>query len=133
MKKKEEKKAKVCPNCGNKKLEPFVTLFKRPDCSASNAVMDSMGTLGGGLKCTKCGRVTEFTSHVPCVVCSGKIVADTKIEYDPATGPPIYGPGSRRQFKEKTKGYFCTRCGIKYQFPPPPAEVIAHLKAKDSD
>ena len=54
-----------------------------------------------------------------CVVCEGRIVELFVEEFDPKTGPPIFGPGSKRQFKEVSKGYYCDHCGLKYQFVPP--------------
>jgi len=53
-----------------------------------------------------------------CIVCKGKIVEVVTSEFDPMTGPPVVGPGSRRQFKEASKGYYCEDCGLKYQFIP---------------
>lgn len=53
-----------------------------------------------------------------CVVCKGQIVEKVGTEYNPMTGPPVFGPGSRRQFKEVGKGYHCKNCGLKYEFPP---------------
>ncbi len=39
-----------------------------------------------------------------CVVCKGQIIETIVAEFDPKTGPPIFGPGSGRQFKEVSKG-----------------------------
>ncbi len=53
-----------------------------------------------------------------CVVCEGKIVEDIVREYDPQTGPPVIGPGSRDQFRDVLRGYNCIGCGLYYKFPP---------------
>ena len=53
-----------------------------------------------------------------CVVCKGQIVETMITEFDPKTGPPIFGPGSKRQFKEVSRGYHCRGCGLKYEFIP---------------
>ena len=54
--------------------------------------------------------------------CGGNVVEEvwTTREYDPSTGPLIFGPKSEDQYKElnHTSGLFCDRCGIKYQFVP---------------
>lgn len=53
-----------------------------------------------------------------CRVCKGGIVEKTFIRFDSMTGPPIIGPGSRQQFKKVSDGYYCKKCGIKYEFVP---------------
>lgn len=52
-----------------------------------------------------------------CTACKGNVVEGTYSEYDPATGPPIIGPGSKHQFKSIIE-YYCKDCGIMYKFPP---------------
>ena len=53
-----------------------------------------------------------------CGVCKGQIVEKVSTEYNPMTGPPVFGPGSKRQFKKVSKGYHCKDCGLKYEFIP---------------
>jgi len=53
-----------------------------------------------------------------CKVCGGDIKEKIVCEYDPATGPPLFGPGSAKQFRDFHRGYYCTRCGIRYEFVP---------------
>jgi len=53
-----------------------------------------------------------------CMVCKGDIIKDVATEFNPMSGPLIIGPGSRQQFSEVLRGYYCTGCGLKYQFPP---------------
>jgi hypothetical protein len=60
----------------------------------------------------------ERTTLAKCVVCSGLIVQKFVEEYDPTTGPPIIGPGSKKQFRTVSKGYYCKGCGIKYEHLP---------------
>jgi len=57
-----------------------------------------------------------------CVVCGGVIVELIEREFDATTGPMIFGPGSKGQFREVSKGFYCSHesCGIKYQFIPKP-------------
>jgi len=52
-----------------------------------------------------------------CRVCSGPIVREESRVYDPATGPPIFGPGSRQQFRLKIILY-CAACGLSYHHLP---------------
>lgn len=54
-----------------------------------------------------------------CVICGGNIIEKVVTEFDPETGPPIIGPGSRSQFRRVSKGFYCQRCGLKYEFPTP--------------
>ncbi len=60
----------------------------------------------------------EKDTKTICKVCRGPIVELLELEHDPATGPPVYGPASKRQSREVSKGFHCKECGIKYQFPP---------------
>ncbi len=60
----------------------------------------------------------EKATKAICKVCGGPIVELLEVEHDPKSGPPVYGPASRRQFNEVSKGFHCKKCGIKYQFPP---------------
>ena len=53
-----------------------------------------------------------------CVVCEGEIVETIVNKYDPLTGPPIIGPGSRNQFHDVSEGFHCKKCGLKYRFVP---------------
>jgi len=53
-----------------------------------------------------------------CRVCKGTIIESTVYEYDPMTGPPVIGPGYKRQQHKVSKGFYCEKCGIKYQFIP---------------
>lgn len=57
--------------------------------------------------------------HGKCRLCDSSVVNDTTREYNPRSGPPIMGSGSRNQYHEVTHGYYCSNCGLKYQFPPP--------------
>jgi len=51
-----------------------------------------------------------------CGVCQGEIVEKVVSEHMP--GPVIYGPGSRGQIRDVSKGYHCVECGLKYEFVP---------------
>jgi len=62
-------------------------------------------------------QVVETDGH--CVVCGAKIVKVITTEYDPSTGPRIFGPGGRRQYRDVFKGFHCSVCGLKYAFVPP--------------
>ena len=53
-----------------------------------------------------------------CKVCGGDITEKIVHEYNPMTGPPIIGPGSRQQYHYVSKGLYCTQCGVKYEFVP---------------
>ncbi|MBI2669899.1 MAG: hypothetical protein HYX20_02040 [Candidatus Yanofskybacteria bacterium] len=55
-----------------------------------------------------------------CVVCGGVIAELIEREFDSTTGSLIYGPGSKNQYKNVSKGFHCHNCGIKYQFIPKP-------------
>ncbi len=54
-----------------------------------------------------------------CVVCKGDIVPVIIREHDPFTGPIIIGPGSANQMRERSDGFHCKTCGLKYAFVPP--------------
>ena len=58
----------------------------------------------------------ERSTGRKCEVCGGDIFETFKMEYDPGTGPPVIGPGSRQQFHRVSKGFYCKKCGIKYAF-----------------
>jgi len=60
----------------------------------------------------------EKSTKGVCKVCKGPIVELFEYEYDPTTGPPVYGPASREQQHKVSKGLYCKKCGIKYQFVP---------------
>jgi len=64
-------------------------------------------------------NVGDFSTEGKCVVCGGEIVERRTREFDPMSGPLIFGPGSRRQFKVVNKGLHCSKCGLKYEFLPP--------------
>lgn len=54
-----------------------------------------------------------------CRVCGGQIFEIIVRELDLSPGPLIMGPSSKQQqYHEASKGFHCTRCGIKYQFVP---------------
>ncbi|KKQ43461.1 MAG: hypothetical protein US61_C0011G0017 [Parcubacteria group bacterium GW2011_GWE2_37_8] len=46
-------------------------------------------------------RVEKTNSE--CRICGGAIVAKTVTVYNPEAGSPIYGPGSKRQYKDIRK------------------------------
>lgn len=54
-----------------------------------------------------------------CMICQGKIVARVTREYHGDPMHMIIGPGSRNQMTTVHHGFHCTRCGLKYEFPPP--------------
>jgi hypothetical protein len=53
-----------------------------------------------------------------CKVCGGDVTEKIVQEYNPMTGPPIIGPGSRQQYRYVSKGLYCKQCGIRYEFVP---------------
>jgi len=53
-----------------------------------------------------------------CKVCGGDVTEKIVQEYNPMTGPPIIGPGSRQQYHYVSKGLHCKQCGVKYEFVP---------------
>jgi len=61
-----------------------------------------------------------------CKVCGSPAKPDVSIQYDPSTGPMIFGPGGANQNKRVHKGFYCTNkeCGIMYKFCPTPITVI---------
>lgn len=59
-----------------------------------------------------------------CVVCGGPIVERVDREFDARSGPMIIGPASQQQFHDVSKGYHCTKCGLKYEFLPPPKKSL---------
>lgn len=52
-----------------------------------------------------------------CSACKGRVVKETTSEYNPASGPPIIGPGYRNQCRDVTS-YYCADCGLVYRLPP---------------
>lgn len=54
-----------------------------------------------------------------CRVCFGEVIEKIVSVF---VGEPIYGPRSRDQTSKRRDGYYCTECGIRYEFPPPPKE-----------
>ncbi|MDP2629754.1 MAG: hypothetical protein Q8P45_03625 [Candidatus Harrisonbacteria bacterium] len=63
-------------------------------------------------------RVGEHETESRCRACSGAVVKVISRHYDPSSGPPIIGPGSRSQYSTSTS-YHCGTCGLMYRFPPP--------------
>jgi 3-polyprenyl-4-hydroxybenzoate decarboxylase len=53
-----------------------------------------------------------------CVVCNSKIIAKITSEYLGDFHHMIIGPGSRQQMTTIHHGFHCTKCGLKYEFPP---------------
>lgn len=53
-----------------------------------------------------------------CFFCGGQIIEDIVTEYNPITGPIIFGPGSKNQFRNVHKGFYCWKCGLMYKFVP---------------
>ena len=60
----------------------------------------------------------EQPAEGTCVVCNGTVVEKLVSEFNPASGPLIIGPGSRGQYRNVSKGFHCTKCGLKYEFAP---------------
>lgn len=54
-----------------------------------------------------------------CVVCQGGIVEGIVQEYDTRLGPIVIGPGSANQLRERSDGFHCETCGLRYAFLPP--------------
>lgn len=52
-----------------------------------------------------------------CKVCGGDIVEDIQREFDPRMGPPIFGPGSKKQFRYVHHDPYCTKCRLRYKAP----------------
>lgn len=65
--------------------------------------------------------------YAGCVVCGGTLSNPTHREYDPMTGPPIIGPGSRAQFRTVSSGIRCDDCGLRYAAAPK-KEVLDRLR-----
>ncbi len=51
-----------------------------------------------------------------CKACGGPIVE--KIESEPTMSKELIpiGPGSAKYFRQVSKGFYCKKCGIKYEF-----------------
>jgi len=62
--------------------------------------------------------MSEKPTKDSCGCCGGIIVEKIVKEFDPRTGPLIFGPGSRDQHREVSKGFHCKICGVKYEFIP---------------
>lgn len=60
--------------------------------------------------------MTERTARGVCKVCKGDVVEKIVIKFDPLSGPPIIGPGSKDQYKKVIEGFYCKNCGLKYEF-----------------
>jgi len=65
----------------------------------------------------------EKSTGEKCVVCKGVLVEKIVSKFV-SMGPPIIGPGSRDQFVDEREGYFCRRCGIKYEHLPEESKVL---------
>ncbi len=63
-------------------------------------------------------KTGDILTDGKCVVCGGRIVERRVQKYNPMSGPPIFGPGSARQFYVASAGYHCQECGLKYAFIP---------------
>ncbi len=70
------------------------------------------------------GFMQDKKTNGICGVCSGAIVQKIVRKFDPRTGPQVIGVDgpSDHQFKEVSEGFYCSQCGIKYEFVPPPAK-----------
>lgn len=53
-----------------------------------------------------------------CVFCSGEVVAKITNEYRGDIMHRIIGPGGRNQVSRVHNGWHCTKCGLRYEFPP---------------
>lgn len=53
-----------------------------------------------------------------CRVCKGDITENIVRRFNPMSGPMVFGPGSRQQLVNSHEGYYCTKCGISYEFVP---------------
>jgi len=53
-----------------------------------------------------------------CVVCGGQVIGSVTREYRGDPMRRIIGPGSINQMTTVHHGWHCTKCGLKYQFPP---------------
>ena len=49
-----------------------------------------------------------------CRVCGGVVTETYSKQYDPRSGPMIYGPGSRNQYNWTSSGLYCQDCGLSY-------------------
>lgn len=65
----------------------------------------------------KAGKIQEVGKGV-CRVCGGDIVEKIVHEFNPRSGPLIIGPASKEQFHDIHEGYYCNKCGLKYEFVP---------------
>lgn len=61
-----------------------------------------------------------------CKVCGSPAKPDVSMQYDPSSGPMIFGPGSRNQIKRVHKGFYCINkeCGILYKWAPAPITIV---------
>lgn len=48
--------------------------------------------------------------------CKGDIVETFSLAFDSRTGPPIYGPAGKDQYRTVSNGFHCNECGVKYNF-----------------
>jgi len=55
---------------------------------------------------------TQHKCRIPG--CSGTIVRKFEQRYDPTSGPPIIGPGSRDQYLRTLVARYCEACGVMY-------------------
>lgn len=55
-----------------------------------------------------------------CVICK-TLTVQAKISRELIPGAiPIIGPGSQNQYHSILRGYYCTTCGVSYEFPTKP-------------
>lgn len=54
-----------------------------------------------------------------CVFCGNTVIAHVVQELTCSPENVIIGPGSRSQYASVHKGFHCSECGLKYEFPPP--------------
>jgi exosome complex RNA-binding protein Csl4 len=59
----------------------------------------------------------EKVIEAKCVVCKGNLMKTEYWQYNPASGPPIIGPGSKNQYF-KQQSLRCPACGLKYVHEP---------------
>jgi hypothetical protein len=61
----------------------------------------------------------EETRTGTCVFCQGKVIGRISREYRGDPMHRIIGPGGRNQMTNVHHGFHCSRCGLRYEFPPP--------------
>lgn len=50
-----------------------------------------------------------------CIVCKEGEIVEKIVQKFTSLSLPIIGPGSRDQFSDVSEGYFCKKCGLKYE------------------